>query len=76
MCGENLLPIVSILQVPQQSSGTSYQDVQIEHQNFVGINNSELKCLDISLRSHDNSLLEFADQNTITYMSFLLEKHE
>ena len=76
MCGEKLLPIVSILQVPQQSGSASYQDVQIEHQNFIGINNSELKCLDISLRSHDNHLLEFADVNAVTYMSFTLEKHD
>ena len=76
MCGENLLPIVSILHVPQHSGNTSYQDVQIEHQNFVGINNSEMKCLDISLRSHDNSLLEFADNDAITHMSFTLEKQK
>ena len=75
MCGEKLLPIVAILQVPQQSENASYQDVQIEHQNFIGVNNSELKCVDISLRSHDNHLLEFADVNAVTYMSFTLENH-
>ena len=77
MCGENLLPIVSILHVPQQFGGNaSYQDVQIEHQNFIGINNSELKSLEISLRSHDNNLLEFMDVNAVTYMSFALVKNE
>ena len=74
MCGSRLLPIVSILQVPQQFKKTSYQDVQIEHKNYVGINISELKCIDISLRSHDNSLLEFFDEMAVTYMSFTLEK--
>ena len=77
MCGENLLPIVSILQVPKQSgNASSYQDVQIEHKNFIDINNSELKCLDISLRSHDNNLLDFVDVNAVTYMSFILEKYD
>lgn len=75
MCGDHKSPILGIVPIPFSPPNKShYHDIQIENPHFVRINNTELKSLHVYLCSHDNSLISFAEDNTVTYLTLILEK--
>ena len=78
MVGNKKLPLLSIVTVPPTSDmqQDTYQEVQVEDQTFIGITNTQLKSLEFNLRSHDDSLIQFSDQNAITYLGLTFERQD